>query len=359
LQPGQRGSSLLRNDKSRGSVILEMEIDGKTIIIERGLQRKKSVNQSYTKIIIDGEEKEMSITELKNKILSLLQYPKEFAKKTNILYRFTVYTPQEQMRQIILETPEVRLNTLRHIFGIDKYRRIRENTETLTAKLREQIREYEGQIKDLDGIRRKLEEKQAGLENIEKNIKVFAEELEERRKERTKQEQELEEIKGKIKEKEKYEREEEKTIIMLGGKRELITNLNKEISRLFKEIEEAKKIKFEEKELVEKAEEKQEKEKELDEKNKLHLELLSKSKSLISKISETEELKEQISALKLCPTCLQAVDESYKKNIIRKLDEGILKYKKEIDKLKEEKEKANMEIEKLNSEMQKLKKEID
>ena len=31
------------------------------------------------------------------------------------------------MKEIILEDPEVRINTLRHIFGIDKYKHILEN----------------------------------------------------------------------------------------------------------------------------------------------------------------------------------------------------------------------------------------
>ncbi len=41
LQPGQKGSSLLRNGKSNGIVELEFLIDGKNIIIERGLRRGK------------------------------------------------------------------------------------------------------------------------------------------------------------------------------------------------------------------------------------------------------------------------------------------------------------------------------
>ena len=46
LQPGQKGSSLLRNGKDDGSVILEFEIDSRNIIIERGLKRGKSVTQT-------------------------------------------------------------------------------------------------------------------------------------------------------------------------------------------------------------------------------------------------------------------------------------------------------------------------
>ena len=95
LQPGQRGSSLLRNGENEGRIIIEFEVEGKEVIIERTLKRKKTVSQDYCSITIDGEKKEISITELKDQVLKLLNYPKEFAKKQNILYKFTVYTPQD------------------------------------------------------------------------------------------------------------------------------------------------------------------------------------------------------------------------------------------------------------------------
>lgn len=358
LQPGQKGSSLLRNGKNHGSVSLEIEIDNKNIILERGLERKKTVNQSYAKISYQGEEKEISVTELKNKVLSLLSYPKEFARKTNILYRFTVYTPQEQMRQIILESAETRLNTLRHIFGIDKYKRIRENTELFTIHLREQIREKQGQIKDLDEKRKKLEEKKQNSLELEKNLKLLEEELEKRKQDRKKSEQEAREVEEKIQEKEKYEREAEKTKIMLMGKRELMINAEKEISKLAEEIEEAKKTKFEDKQLEDAIKKAEEKETELEEKNKIYLELLSKLNSIKTKISEAEKLKEQISKLDLCPTCLQTVDEDYKKNIMVREEENISKNKEQTEGLEEEKKQIIKQTEKIKQEAEVIEKSI-
>jgi len=137
LQPGQRGTSLLRNGEKEGGVVLEFEVGNKNVIVERTLKRGKTVSQDYCAITIDGEKREFSVTELKDKVLGILGYPREFSKKQNILYKFTVYTPQEEMKQIILEDPETRMNTLRHVFGIDKYKKILENVSTLASKLRE------------------------------------------------------------------------------------------------------------------------------------------------------------------------------------------------------------------------------
>src|SRR3989344_3881631 len=104
LQPGQKGSGLLRNDADLAEVILEIEVNGSEIIIERRLRRSsKSISNEYSSITINGLKTESSTTEIKTKILSLLGYPTEFIKRNNLLYRYTVYTPQEQMKQIILE----------------------------------------------------------------------------------------------------------------------------------------------------------------------------------------------------------------------------------------------------------------
>src|SRR3989344_8471578 len=116
LQPGQKGSSLLRQREEKGRVIIEFEVDNRNIKIERTLKKTKTISQDYCSITIDGKREETSILELKNKILEILNYPKEFSQKQNILYKFTVYTPQEEMKQIILEDPEIRVNTLRHVF---------------------------------------------------------------------------------------------------------------------------------------------------------------------------------------------------------------------------------------------------
>lgn len=96
LQPGQRGASLLRNGETEGNVLIEFEIDGNDIVIERTLKRSKTISQDYCSITINGEKSEISVSELKNKVLCLLNYPPEFSKKQNILYKFTVYTPRKR-----------------------------------------------------------------------------------------------------------------------------------------------------------------------------------------------------------------------------------------------------------------------
>ncbi len=350
LQPGQKGTSLLRHDQNEGSVELEIEVDGKTIILERGLKRGKSVTQSFSKLSVDGEEEETSVTELKNKVLDFLNYPKEFAKKTNILYRFTVYTPQEEMKQIILESSEARLDTLRHIFGIDKYKKIRENTDLYTSELRSYIRSYEGQIKDLEEIKNKLSEKKHHVVLLKEVMSKLNKELKQKKEERENFEEQMKDIEDKIKQKEKYEKEIEKFQVMLNGKKELSLNTENEINSLKEEIDEVEKVEFSKEKMKQLEEKIYQKIEDIDSFHKSYMELLGKINSGKNKISEIEDQKSQISSLEMCPTCFQDVSDEYKKNIMRKFDENSQKFEKQIQSLNEEKNELSSKIEKMKSE---------
>lgn len=88
------GAGLLRNGKDNGTIRVCLEMGGKEIEVERTLKRTKdSVAQDSGFLTIDNEKKELSATELKNSILQFLNYPPEFLTKTDVLYRYTVYTP--------------------------------------------------------------------------------------------------------------------------------------------------------------------------------------------------------------------------------------------------------------------------
>ncbi len=359
LQPGQKGSSLLRNGQEEGFVSITIEVDNKEILIERGLKRKKdSVTQVGSRIKIEGNSEELSTTELKNKVLSILNYPKEFAKKTNILYRFTVYTPQEEMKQIILEKPEARLDTLRHIFGIDKYKKIKENTKILVTKLRGDIRDYEGQIRDLEEIKKNLESKKQNLEKLSENIILIEQDVEKKKKQRQEFEDSMKDVQEKINEKIKHEQESGKTRVMLAGKIELISSLENEIDSISRQITEAKKTEFSQEYLDKLKQEFELKEKDIEEKSKNYIEILSRINSIKSKISDFNELKERISSIDLCPTCLQRVDEGYKKNILRTKDDEILKNSKLIEKQEQEKSYFSEMIENLKKEKKGLEETI-
>src|SRR3989344_3758194 len=121
------GNALLRNGTNEGLVELHFELENNNIVIQRRLKRtQNSVVQDSGYIMINNERQDKSAIELKQDILGLLNYPKELlTKHKSLIYRYTVYTPQEEMKSILLGEKDTRLDTLRKVFDIDKYKRIK------------------------------------------------------------------------------------------------------------------------------------------------------------------------------------------------------------------------------------------
>ncbi|MFA5953568.1 MAG: AAA family ATPase [Candidatus Pacearchaeota archaeon] len=333
LQPGQRGSFLLRNGKNEGRVIMDFVVEENEITVERTLKRGKSISQEYASITINGEKKELSVTELKSKILELLDYSKEFAKKQNLLYKFTVYTPQEEMKQIILQDAETRINTLRHVFGVDKYKKVLENISVVSLKLREEKKVKEAMISNLEEDKLNLISREKEIEQMKFNLVGLTKELSFRIDKRKRIEKEKEETFSKVEEKSNFSREIEKTRIMILSKRDSFNNNQKLIVNLKKEIAEFEKFQFDnskimelEKEisLLKKSEEKLDLER---------VEIIGELANLNLKNEELDSLHRKMSNLDVCPTCLQTVDSVYRSNVLNKTHNDISKNKNKIEEL--------------------------
>jgi len=314
LQPSQKASSILRNGAENAKVSLEFEIDGKEIIIERSLKKNKTISQDYASITVDNERFEGSVTEIKSKILKLLNYPSEFAKKTNLLYKFTVYTPQEEMKQIIQESKELRLNTLRHVFGIDKYKRIEENACKITSKLREKVRINQGIIYDLDENKKELEEKKQNLVSLIGKQKQAGEDYNKSVELRADREKAVEEVEEKINEKKALETEKGKSEILISEKTQQITTHENNINSLRLQIQEAKEISFNQEEFNVLDDRIKFQENKAEELQKDYIQTISQANSQEARKKDSDELKTKISSMQKCPTCLQGVSEEYKKN---------------------------------------------
>src|SRR3989344_2402173 len=145
------GSSLLRNGEDRGSVELHFAVEDKNVIIKRNLKRGTSVTQDAGYISINNAHREATATELKQSILTLLNYPEELLTKSkSLIYRYTVYTPQEEMKTILQGDKDYRLDTLRRVFGIDKYKRLKENAEVVMSYIKGKNKENAIMIADLE-----------------------------------------------------------------------------------------------------------------------------------------------------------------------------------------------------------------
>ena len=167
------GSALLRNGHDAGKVKLHFSMDENEITIERKLKKSSSgISQETGSISINGNKTEKSAVELKQAVLELLNYPQELLTKgRGLIYRYTVYTPQEEMKQILLSPSELRLDILRRVFGIDKYKRIKENSSIFLKLLRDKKKSLSSRIMDLEDNLKELSSKEFESFSINSELK--------------------------------------------------------------------------------------------------------------------------------------------------------------------------------------------
>jgi exonuclease SbcC len=133
-------------------------IDGHEIKITRTIKEdKRSIKQLPGSLVIDEVKRDLMPIELKAEVIRLLGYPEDLlSKNKNYIFRYTVYTPQEEMKFILQENEDVRLDVLRKIFNIDKYKVIRENVLIFCKKLRGEIAEFKIRVEPLSEFKEKL-----------------------------------------------------------------------------------------------------------------------------------------------------------------------------------------------------------
>jgi exonuclease SbcC len=159
------GSDLLRHGCNDGFVQVVLDIDDREVIVRRGLKRGSTIVQDNCILSVNGIRESLTAMELKAKMLEMLGYSQELMRKNRPVFRYTVYTPQEEMKKILLDEDE-RLEILRKIFGIDKYGIIRNNARMFVTELRSMKREFESYSRDLDD---KILEIKAAREGLASN----------------------------------------------------------------------------------------------------------------------------------------------------------------------------------------------
>jgi len=316
------GASLLRNGKNEGFVELEIEIKGKKIKLTRTLKRKKdSVVQDKAILNIDGKDKELSADELKAFVLNILNYPKELLKKQNLIFRYSVYTPQEKMKEIISDA-EDRIEIIRRIFNVDKYKRIEDSCNIFISKLKDSIRVNQAKVADLQAKKEIFLNKKAELQNIEKELMEIIPKHEKIKRELANIKKERENLKEKFEHFSRLKQEQAKKtsefdlrVKQFNEGNHLLGKLQREVMNLKRRLEETsleydpKQKEILEKEILEKEREERRLEREIY--------ALENDKKRIN-----AELK-NISSSELCPFCKRQITEEHKNKIKEEADEKI------------------------------------
>jgi exonuclease SbcC len=179
------GRYLLRHGERTGFVLLDFEVNGREYRVYRSLERKgDGVNQREGYIVEDGVRTDYAVGEMKTRVLEILNFNERPRPKTSsVIYRYAIFTPQETMKEVLLQPVERRLETLRRAFKIEDYSTVANNASIILvwldkeiAILSRQTQDIEEKISELDGENRKNDEHNGKLEGLLKESEEIKEE---------------------------------------------------------------------------------------------------------------------------------------------------------------------------------------
>ncbi len=354
------GTALLRHGEKHGWVKLNFTLEHKDVTIYRSLERTKdSVTQDNGYITIDGKKFEGTPTELKAKIIDMLGYPKELVTKSkSLIYRYTVYTPQEAMKQILMEGDDQRLDTLRKIFNIDKYKRIKENAALLARDLRSDKKIYKKRIEDLDDTKEKLDNKKTELKQNKEDLEDIKDDIDKIEEKVENAKEKVEEIEKQNQRRNKAEKQYELAKNNLDNKKEKLETNQEQQEKLKQQIKQIKK------ELEDKGIEKLDKiEKQIEQKEKQIQQLEDKISQVKQKEAkrktqkeQAKEIKQKITNMDECPVCKQKVTQEHKQDVKKEQKEKIKDINQRLQKAKVAKKKISDKIDTQKENLEKLRK---
>ncbi len=160
----EKAGSLLRAGEKDGFVGVFFESGGKEYVVNRHLVKKgNSINQDDCKLKSPDEgTKSYSVTELKEKILEILGFNEPIDPKAqSFIYRYAIYTPQEEMKAILTLRPDIRLQTLRKAFRMEEYKTSAENAKNLSNEIKSRGKELAAMASEVQAMKAKIDQLKA------------------------------------------------------------------------------------------------------------------------------------------------------------------------------------------------------
>jgi len=154
----EKGAALIRAGEDEGEVSLVFGTGGREYTVTRNLVRKiNTVSQAEGSIRTPEGLLNLSPTELKETVLRILNFnePPD-PKAQSMIYRYAVFTPQEEMKTILFMRPDLRLQTLRKAFRLEDYKTANENAKEILNEIKRKEAEFRGATSKLVFHKRKI-----------------------------------------------------------------------------------------------------------------------------------------------------------------------------------------------------------
>lgn len=186
----EKGTTLLSIGKNHGEVELDIEASGKEVRLHRSLVRgrKSSVNQGALVpagvkqdecwLEYDGRRWAYSPKEMKEAVLKMLGYNEpQDPKAKSVIFRYAVYTPQEEMKEILSQAPEGRLQTIRKAIRLEEYKTAQENAQNIAKDLTSRVKPLLEEVKKLPATKEEIEQLEARLPGLKEGVSKTEEEM--------------------------------------------------------------------------------------------------------------------------------------------------------------------------------------
>ena len=239
----QKGDILLSKKENDGSVTLNFQVGGVNYEVKRGLKRtKNAINQDPKNchLKIGNEIQPFSPSELKKEVLKILKFNEPTAPTAHSrIYRYAVFTPQEEMKQIITDSDK-RLETIRRAFGVEDYKKAIINAGNVSSKINTKSKILQDRSRKIPELERDLIEVKQN-EDEKSNLRI---KLEDEKKEKENERYEIvkkrEDLTEKNSKKEKIEIKKNSKEDELQNKRSDIKDIESEIKDIESEIKDRK-----------------------------------------------------------------------------------------------------------------------
>jgi len=166
------GSYLLSEGTNSGHAKVRVTQGGRNLEIYRGLRRTgENVVQENCYISEDGTKTELSPGDLKQRVISLLGFNEpSHPRAESLVFRYAVFTPQEQMKEIVQRNADDRLLVIRRVLGIQSYQVAAENSDLIHRRLRNEARAIEAATEDLEEIEAEAALQQSRIKELSSRI---------------------------------------------------------------------------------------------------------------------------------------------------------------------------------------------
>ena len=155
----ESGNAMLKLGADEGEVRMVFDVDGSEYEVKRRLQRRAGrVQQVDGELRTPAENLNLSPSELKEKVLEVLEFNEApDPKAQSWIYRYAVYTPQEEMKSILVLAPDQRLQILRRAFRVEDYKTATSNAEEAARAIRLEATKLEGMSLGVEDLRAQTE----------------------------------------------------------------------------------------------------------------------------------------------------------------------------------------------------------